>query len=30
MRIPSSFPLFGDAVKVEVVPLNEWQQGMML
>jgi hypothetical protein len=27
MRIPSSFPLFGDAVKVEIIPLAEWQHG---
>jgi hypothetical protein len=24
MRIPSSFPLFGDAVTVEVVPAESW------
>lgn len=25
MRIPTSFPLFGDSVRVEIVPLEEWK-----
>jgi hypothetical protein len=27
MRIPSSFPLFGDAVTVEIVPVESWPHG---
>jgi hypothetical protein len=27
VRIPTSFPLFGDSVRVEIVPLAEWPHG---